>query len=195
MEPIFFAKPEDLRKWFIENHEELTETWIGYYKVKSKIPSITWSESVDQALCFGWIDGIRKSIDDKSYKIRFTPRKKKSHWSAVNIKKIEVLQKENLLYPAGITAWKKRDEKNSKLFAYEQKTIVLKTEYIEQLKSNTKAWEYYNNKLAPSYKRISDYWIMSAKQEKTRLSRLNILIQSCEGGLKIPMLRKKKKPH
>jgi len=192
-EVIFFETPEQLRKWFIKHHENATEFWLGYYKKATKLPSVTWSESVDQALCFGWIDGIRKSIDDKSYKIRFTPRRKKSHWSAVNIKKIAELEKAKLLYPAGITAWEKREASNSKQFAYEQKNVELKKEYLDIIKKNTVAWEYYDNKLAPSYKKISIYWIMSAKQEKTRLRRLNILIESCEEGLKIPMLRKKKK--
>lgn len=193
MEPIFFATSAELRKWFEKNHDQITEQWIGYYKKATKIPSITWSESVDQALCFGWIDGLRKSIDDKRYKIRFTPRKKKSHWSAVNIKKMEQLEKEGLLHSRGIAAYALREENNSKQFAYEQKKVELKLEYLELIKANAKAWAYYDEKLAPSYKRISIHWVMSAKREKTQHSRLAILISSCEEGLKIPMMRKKKK--
>ena len=193
MEPIFFATPTELRKWFKKNHDQITEQWIGYYKKASKIPSITWSESVDQALCFGWIDGIRKSIDDTRYKIRFTPRKKKSHWSAVNIDKMKMLEKSGLLHATGIAAYALREAKNSKKFSYEQDIIELKKEYVEQIKANEKAWEYYDKKLAPGYKKHSIHWIMNAKQEKTRLSRLAILISSSEEGLKIPMLRKYKK--
>src|SRR5437868_3468723 len=114
MQPIFFAKQSDLRKWFEKNHDKEKELWIGFYKTNSGKPSITWPESVDQALCFGWIDGVRKSLGEDSYVIRFTPRKPKSIWSAINIKKVEELTKLGLMHPAGIDAFNKRDEKKSR---------------------------------------------------------------------------------
>lgn len=193
MSPEFFKSKKDLRKWFEKNHNKLNEQWIGFYKTTSGKQSITWSESVDEAICFGWIDGIRKSINDESYMIRFTPRKPGSTWSAVNIKKVEELTKLGLMKPEGIEAYNKMKDSNSKIYAYEQKEIILDKKYMGLIKANKKAWEYFDKQLAPSYKKISIKWVMSAKQEVTRLSRLNILIDSSAKGEKIPGLLKYKK--
>lgn len=193
MSPEFFKSKKDLRKWFEKNHNKLTEQWIGFYKTASGRQSITWSESVDEALCFGWIDGIRKSIDEKSYMIRFTPRKPNSAWSAVNIKKIEELTKLGLMKPEGVAAFNKMKNSNSKIYTYEQKEIVLDKKYESIIKANKKAWKYFDEQLAPSYKKISIKWVMSAKQEATRLSRLKILIDSSANGEKIPGFVKYKK--
>jgi len=193
MPQIFFKTKKDLRKWFEKNHNKLTEQWIGFYKTASGKQSITWSESVDEALCFGWIDGIRKSIDEKSYMIRFTPRKPNSAWSAVNIKKIEELTKLGLMKPEGVAAFNKMKNSNSKIYTYEQKEIVLDKKYESIIKANKKAWKYFDEQLAPSYKKISIKWVMSAKQEATRLSRLKILIDSSANGEKIPGFVKYKK--
>ena len=163
---------------------------MGYYKKSTKKPSITWPESVDQALCYGWIDGLRKSIDEESYKIRFTPRKPTSNWSAVNIDRIEFLTKEGLMKPAGIEAWNKRLENKSKVYSYEQqKKAKLLPEYEAQIKANPEAWEFFSN-LAPSYKAQTIHWIMSAKREETRQKRLDITIESSAQGLKIPQIRR-----
>ena len=140
---------------------------------------MTWSESVDQALCFGWIDGIRKSIDEESYQIRFTPRKPTSIWSAVNIKKIEELIKKGLMFPAGIAAFENRKEYKSRIYTYENKPTEFPENFLEQFKSNKKAWEYFEN-LAPSYKKTSMFWVMSAKQEATQIKRLQQLIADSE---------------
>lgn len=188
MNPIFFETQSDLRKWFEKNHKKLNEQWIGYYKKHTGKASITWSESVDQAICFGWIDGLRKSIDDESYMIRFTPRKPNSNWSAVNIKKVEKLQKLGLMKLEGMTAYKRKKERKSKQYSYEQKDVELSKEYEAVFKKNKKAWQYFDKKLAPSYKRISIRWVMSAKQEKTRVKRLQILIDSSSKEEKIPQL-------
>src|SRR5687768_13312413 len=125
MEPIFFAKPSDFRKWLKANHKKETELLVGFYKVSSGIPSITWSESVDEALCFGWIDGVRKSIDKDSYQIRFTRRKPTSVWSAVNIKKIEELTKQGRMQPAGIESFKNRTQEKSGIYTYENEEAKL----------------------------------------------------------------------
>lgn len=192
MKATFFRTQADFRQWLEKYHETETELFVGFYKKASKIPSITWSESVDEAICFGWIDGVRKSIDDKSYMIRFTPRRPNSIWSAVNLKKIEELTQKGLMKPAGIAIFKKRKEGKSKVYAYEQKqNVKLDIVYEKEIKANEKAWAYFEV-LAPSYKKATIWWIMSAKQEKTRLKRLNITIESAAAGLKIPHLRKRK---
>ena len=191
MEPKFFPTPEDLRQWLAENHEKLDEQWIGFYKKSTGIPSITWPESVDQALCYGWIDGLRKSIDGKSYKIRFTPRRPKSTWSAVNIKRIAELKEMGLMQAPGLAAFERRTEKNSEIYSYERDKMKLDPAYEAKIRENEKAWAFWQ-KLAPSYKKSTTHWVMSAKQEATRQRRLGILIQSSEEGLKIPLLRRKK---
>ncbi len=191
MEPRFFPNQADLRKWFAENHANEKELWVGYYKKATRIESIDWSQSVDEALCFGWIDSIRKSIDEKSYKIRFTPRNPKSNWSAVNLKKMEVLKKSGLMTLAGLDIFNKRDKQKSVQASYEQKEIEFSLEFENQIKSDKSAFEFFEN-LAPSYKRMSVHWIMSAKREETKLKRLDVLIQSCKEGKKIPPLRSNK---
>jgi uncharacterized protein YdeI (YjbR/CyaY-like superfamily) len=193
MKPLFFKKQADLRQWFEKNYLQLTEQWIGYYKKNSGKESITWSESVDEAICFGWIDGLRKSIDDESYMIRFTHRKPGSNWSAVNIKKVQKLTLLALMKPEGIEAYKKRKEKNSDIYSFEQKEQKLDTKYLNKIKSNKKAWTFFDKTLAKSYKKISIQWVLSAKREDTRIRRLNILIDSCAKGEKIPELMKYKK--
>lgn len=179
MKPKFFPSQEDFRKWLEENHQKESELLVGFYKLGTKKPSMTWSESVDQALCFGWIDGIRKSIDEESYQIRFTPRKSTSIWSAVNIKKIEELIKKGLMFPAGIAAFENRKEHKSRIYTYENKPTEFPENFLEQFKSNKKAWEYFEN-LAPSYKKTSMFWVMSAKQEATQIKRLQQLIADSE---------------
>jgi len=137
---------------------------------------MSWSESVDQALCFGWIDGVRKTIDDESYTIRFTPRKKTSIWSSINIKKIEELTKAGLMKEAGQKAFDLRSEERSRIYSHEKEPAVLNPEFEKQFKTNKIAWEYFNHQ-APSYKKVMIHWIMSAKQEKTQISRLEKTIQ------------------
>lgn len=171
MSPIFFPTPQDFRNWLEKNHETEKELLVGFYKVKTQKPSITWSESVDQALCFGWIDGVRKSIDEESYSIRFSPRKKDSIWSVVNIKKIEELSKAGLMKNAGLKIFKLRKEEKSGIYSHEKEPVKLTSDYEKQFKANKKAWDFFQ-KQAPSYKKVMIHWIMNAKQEKTQLSRL-----------------------
>ncbi len=149
MKPIFFATQSDLRKWFEENHNKQAELLVGFYKVGSGKPSITWSQSVDEALCFGWIDGIRRSIDDESYCNRFTPRKAKSTWSAINIKKVEELTKMGLMKPEGLAAFNKRDDANSKIYSYENEGVKLAGNYEKKLKGNKKHLHFFPNKHRP----------------------------------------------
>ena len=186
---IFFKKSEDFRKWLQKNHNKEKELLVGFYKKSSGKPSITWPESVDQALCFGWIDGIRRSIDEESYSIRFTPRNPKSTWSAVNIKKVEELKKLGQMRPAGLAAYKKREDKNSKIYSFEQKIVKFDNDFEKIFKKNKTAWNNFQSQ-PPYYKKTVTHWVMSAKQEETRLKRLNRLIKDSEAGLKIKEMRR-----
>jgi uncharacterized protein YdeI (YjbR/CyaY-like superfamily) len=181
MTPTFFAKQSDFRKWLEKNHKKETELLVGYYKVGSGKPSMTWSQSVDEALCFGWIDGVRKSIDNDSYQIRFTQRKPTSIWSAVNIQKIEELTKQGLMRPAGLSSFEHRKDHKSKIYSYENEEATLSPEFKKQFKANKNAWDYFQS-LAPSYRKTSTNWVMSAKQETTKQKRLNELIADSEAG-------------
>jgi uncharacterized protein YdeI (YjbR/CyaY-like superfamily) len=184
MNPIFFATPADLRQWFENNHDREKELLVGFYKVNSGKAGITWPESVDQALCFGWIDGIRKTIDQESYCNRFTPRKPGSNWSAVNINKVAALQQQGLMHPAGLASFDKRTEDRSRVYAYEKTPAPLAQEYEKRFRENQKAWAFFQSQ-APYYHRVALNWVMTAKQEKTRLSRLDTLIASSEAGRKV----------
>ena len=179
-EPIFFSTQALFREWLTANHDKETELLVGYYKVKSGYPSMTWSQSVDEALCFGWIDGVRKSIDEHSYQIRFTPRKAQSIWSPINIEKIEKLTKEGLMQKAGIEIFKNRVENKPYDYAF-KKDLTLPSDFESQFRENLKAWEYFES-LAPSYKKHSIHWVISAVQEKTKIKRLLELIASSELG-------------
>jgi len=182
--PIFFESSAQFRKWFEENHQAETELLVGYYKVSTGKPSMNWSESVEEALCFGWIDGIRKSIDAESYCNRFTPRKPKSNWSEINIKKVEELIRQGKMTPAGMAAFEKRTESRSAVYSYENLPEKLSPEFENRFISNPAAWEFFQ-KQAPSYKKVRIYWVMSAKQEQTRWSRLEKLIAASQSGKRI----------
>ena len=172
----YFETQDKFRKWLERHHEKETELIVGFYKVDSGKPSMTWSQSVDQALCFGWIDGIRKSIDKESYSIRFTPRRSTSSWSAINIKKVEELTKTGLMMPAGIKAFSLRTDNKSKIYYHEKEVVILDANYEKLFKKDKIAWDFFM-KQAPSYKKAITHWIMSAKQEKTRQSRLEKTIK------------------
>ena len=181
MTQTFFAKQSDFRKWLKKNHKKETELVVGFYKVGSGKPSMTWSQSVDEALCFGWIDGVRKSIDEESYQIRFTRRKPASIWSAINIKKIAELTEKGLMQPEGLASFEKRKEEKSKIYSYENEEAKFTQDFVKQFKANKKAWKYFQS-IAPSYRKVSTHWVMSAKQESTKRKRLNELIADSARG-------------
>ena len=183
MKPTFFAKQSDFRKWLEKKHKKEKELLIGFYKVGSGKPGMTWSQSVDEALCFGWIDAVRKSIDKESYTIRFTHRKPGSIWSAINIKKVEELKKQGLMRPAGLAAFEKRKETKSRIYSYEKKPARLASTYEKKFKANKKAWAFFAS-LSPYYQKLAVHRIMDAKQEKTQISRLEKLIKESEAGRK-----------
>lgn len=179
MTPTFFAKQTDFRKWLEKNHTIERELLVGFYKVDSGKPSMTWSQSVDEALCFGWIDGVRKSIDKDSYQIRFTPRKRSSIWSAVNIQKIETLTKLGLMQPSGLEIFEKRKENESPIYSDQHAEVKFPLAFEKLFKANKIAWDYFQS-LAPSYRKHSTYWVMSAKQQTTKQKRLHELIVDSE---------------
>ena len=185
----YFKSQAELRKWFIKNHSKLTEQWVGIYKKGSGKPTVTYSESVDEALCFGWIDGIAKGIDKEKYCQRFTPRKPKSAWSAVNIKKVKALIEKKLMHPAGLKVFNERDKSQANLYSFEQKSIILSPELEKKFKHNKKAWVNFNT-MPPGYRRTAIWLVISPKQEATRLKRLDALIKDSEAGRKIKQLRR-----
>ena len=175
MEIIFFPTPADLRKWFRRHHATAQELRAGFYKRDTGKRSITWPESVDEALCVGWIDGIRKRIDPASYMIRFTPRRSGSIWSALNIKRVAVLTNEKRMQPEGLAVFATRRENKSGIYSYEQRSEHLPEPYASTLRKNRAGWKFFQAQ-PPSYRRTIGWWVVSAKQEETRLKRLQKLI-------------------
>jgi len=177
----FFKRPADLRKWLEKHHATEKELWVGFYKKHSGKPSITWPESVDEALCFGWIDGIRKSVDDISYTIRFTPRRARSTWSVVNIKRVAELTKQGRMLSSGLKAFAAREESRSGIYSYEQRSPELPEPYCGLLKKNKAAWNFFEGQ-RPYYRKTANWWVLSAKKEETRLKRLDKLIDYSAQG-------------
>ena len=184
MKPLFFKTPASLRTWFEENYLKETELLLGFYKRDSGKASVTWPESVSEALCFGWIDGVRRSLGEECYVIRFTSRKKGSIWSVVNIAKAEELLKAGLMKPEGKEAFERRSEKKSGIYSFEQKEIHLEPGREKLFRSNKKAWAFFKSE-ATSYKKAAIWWVISAKQEKTREKRLLTLISDSAEGRRL----------
>jgi uncharacterized protein YdeI (YjbR/CyaY-like superfamily) len=184
LKPKFFRTPADFRSWLEKNHATATELCVGFYTKDSGKPSITWPESVDQALCFGWIDGIRQRVDEISYQIRFTPRRRGSIWSAINIKRAKGLVRQKQMRPAGLTAFAARIENKSGIYSYEQRSTELSQPYANLLKKNKAAWNFFG-KQPPSYRKMIGWWIISAKKEETRMIRLAKLISESAKGKRL----------
>jgi uncharacterized protein YdeI (YjbR/CyaY-like superfamily) len=194
VKPAFFETQAAFRAWLEEHHADRDELLVGFYKRKSRKPSITWAESVDEALCFGWIDGIRNTLDDDSYTIRFTPRRPHSNWSLVNIARAKELVKLGLMCPAGLRAFKQRDEKAA-AYSYEQReTAKLDAAAEREFQRHPKAWEFFQQQ-PRSYRKTAIFWVVSAKREETRRTRLSTLIDDSEHDRRIaPLTRPPKKP-
>ena len=175
MKPTFFATPQDFRRWLERNHDKAGELLVGFWKKDSGKPSMTWPESVDEALSFGWIDGVRRRIDDQSYSIRFTPRRRGSIWSAVNIRRATELTKLGRMSPAGLRAFEARDEKKSAIYTYEKPPAEFAPEDEKTFRANEKAWKFFTAQ-PPGYRRLAVGWVTSAKKEETRARRLAQLI-------------------
>ncbi|KGO79064.1 bacteriocin-protection protein [Flavobacterium beibuense F44-8] len=185
MELHFFETPAHFREWLEKHHEVKTELLVGYYKKGTGKPSITWPESVDEALCFGWIDGIRRTVSEEVYSIRFTPRRPNSVWSAVNVKKMEEQLQLGRVFPMGIAAYEKLNEDRSKIYSHERKAPAeFSTDQVNIFEKNEKAWVFFNDQ-PPYYKNLMRHWVTSAKQEKTKISRLEKLIEASENGIRL----------
>ena len=192
MTPRFFANPKELRAWFRENHDKAEELWVGYYKKASGIPSIDWPQSVDEALCFGWIDGIRKRHSENSYRIRFTPRRPRSNWSARNIARMRALIAEGLAEPAGLAAFNAWHARKQAGATQERKRARLPEDYERTIRADPKAWQYLQA-ARPSYRKQVTHWVLSAKKEETRVRRLEVLVASSRQSEPIPPLRRSMK--
>jgi len=180
----YFKNPAELRQWFRGNHATAAELWVGFRKKGTGKPSITWPESVDEALCVGWIDGVRKRVDDECYVIRFTPRRPGSIWSAVNIRRVAELTKEKRMQPAGLKAFDARKENKSGIYAYEQRRDELEEPFASMLAKHAAAAKFFHAQ-PPYYRKTLGWWIVSAKKDETRLARLQKLIDACEKGKRL----------
>lgn len=188
--PRFFETPAAFRLWLEEHHEKEEVLWVGFRKKATGLPSITWPESVDEALCFGWIDGLRKRVDDESYQIRFTPRRPGSNWSAVNIRRIRELIEEGRVAPAGLAAFDGRTRDRSRVYSYEQRDRAeLDAGLAARFQAASRAWERFLE-MPGGYRRTAIFWVMSAKRQATRERRLATLIDSSAQGERIPPLRR-----
>jgi uncharacterized protein YdeI (YjbR/CyaY-like superfamily) len=189
-EVVFFATPAEFRAWLMEHHATDRELWVGFYKKGSGRPSMTWPEAVDEALCVGWIDGRRKRIDAERYRIRFTPRRPHSIWSAVNIARVTELAAEGRMQPTGLAAFTQRSEDRSGIYSHEQrKEMTLSAADEERFRANPAAWAFFQAQ-PPSYRHSALHWVLSAKQEATRQRRFTTLIDDSANGLRIAPLRR-----
>ena len=188
-EPIFFDSPEAFYAWLEEHHDSETEVWVGYWKKATGKPSLTWSQAVDQALCFGWIDGVSKSIDAERHRQRFTPRKPNSNWSKVNIEKVARLTEAGRMRPAGVAAFERRRPEKTGVYSFERaEDAKLEPEHEALFRANAKAWEFFQSQ-PPGYRKTAIHLVVSAKKPETRERRLNQLIADSAAGLRIKQLR------
>ena len=183
--PLYFATPAAFRVWLEKNHQTKSEQWIGFYRKASGRPSITWAEAVDEALCFGWIDGLRKTIDASSYKIRFTPRRPSSIWSANNIARMKELICDGRVRPAGITVFQRRTPAKSRVYSYEnRKAARLSSAATKLFRAESTAWRFFQQQPA-SYRQTAIWWMVSAKRPQTQNNRLQRLIASSKAGRRL----------
>ena len=190
MQPKFFTSPEKFREWLERNHDRATELLIGFHKKSSDKKSITYAEALDEALCFGWIDGVRKSLNETSYMQRFTPRKPRSIWSNINVKHVERLKQEGRMHPAGLAAYERRAPERTGIYSFENAPRELPPEYEKTFRQNKAAWKFFQEQPA-GYKRLMIFRTVSAKKEETRLRRLKQLIESSEKGERMGILKQK----
>jgi uncharacterized protein YdeI (YjbR/CyaY-like superfamily) len=191
LKQLFFATPARWRRWLAAHHKSEDELWVGFYKKASGRASITWPESVDEALCFGWIDGVRKSIDEARYAIRFTPRRPGSTWSALNVRRVAELTKRGRMRPAGLRAYQGRAANNTGVYSFEQRrNAKLPLAYGRRFKVSAAAWRFFKGQ-PPWYQRTAIWWVISAKRPETRLKRLATLIEDSVHGRTIAPLKRK----
>jgi uncharacterized protein YdeI (YjbR/CyaY-like superfamily) len=192
-EAIFFESAEAVRDWLEGNHDTADQLWIGFYKKGSGRQMVTYKDALDEALCFGWIDGVRKSLDGERYVQRFTPRRPRSIWSQVNIMRAQELIDQGRMKPAGLEAFEKREAARSGIYSYENRPTELGEQYGARFRENEKAWRFFQSQ-PPGYRRTATWWVVSAKQESTRLRRLDKLIADSEVGRRLDSLNPGKAP-
>jgi uncharacterized protein YdeI (YjbR/CyaY-like superfamily) len=188
MKPTFFSDAAAFRLWLMHNHATVREFWVGFHKRSSGKPSMTWPEAVDQLLCFGWIDGVRKSLDDQRYVIRVTPRKPGSIWSAVNVKRAKELVKSGLMHEVGLKAFSARDVKKTNRYSFERARVRLDRSLQKQFRAKAEAWEFFQRQ-PPGYRKIILWWVMNAKQATTRERRLGIVLRASDAGRRVNLLQ------
>jgi uncharacterized protein YdeI (YjbR/CyaY-like superfamily) len=181
---LVFATREELRAWFEINHDTATDAFIGYYRRGVDNPSTTWAEAVEEALCFGWIDGITFRVDDEVTANRFTPRRKGSSWSAVNIAKVAELVATGRMHPAGLRAFEERDRRRDAIYSYERPPAKLPAEWIERFRGDAAAWAHWESE-TPSYRRSATHWVVSAKRPETRARRFETLVADAAAGRRV----------
>jgi uncharacterized protein YdeI (YjbR/CyaY-like superfamily) len=184
MKPKFFSTPAQFRQWLERNHDRETELLVGFHKKASGKQSVTYNEALDEALCFGWIDGVRKNLHETSYTIRFTPRKPRSIWSNVNVNHVERLIKAGRMHPTGLDAYARRDPKRTGIYSFENRPREFSPEYERVFRTHKDAWKFFEQQ-PPGYKKLMIFWVMSAKKEETQTSRLKRLIEKSEQGVRL----------
>jgi uncharacterized protein YdeI (YjbR/CyaY-like superfamily) len=189
---IFFSSPADFRRWLEENHATARELWLGFYKKGARRAGLSYAEAVDEALCYGWIDGLTRRRDEEAYVQRFTPRRPGSNWSMVNIAKVEELRRDGRMRPAGIAAYEQRDPRRDGVYSYERRA-ALPAELEARLRADEAAWAYWQAE-TPSYRRGAVGWVLEAKREQTRERRLAELIADSAGGRRIKPYRQLQLP-
>lgn len=185
---LFFERPDQLRDWFDGNHETVAELWLGYHNKATGRPTISWSEAVDEALCVGWIDSVRYSLDDERSAQRFTPRRKGSTWSAINVRKVAELTEQGRMRPAGLAAFEARSPEKTAIYSYEREVAALTDDESAAIKANEDAWADWQRR-PPSYRKAITHWISSAKQPATRARRLDALIAASAAGEPVGPMR------
>jgi len=191
MKPRFFSSPAQFRQWLEKNHDSAAELLVGFHKKDSGKKSVTYPQALDEALCFGWIDGVRRSLDETSYTIRFTPRKPRSIWSNVNVRHVERLTKEGRMAEPGVKAYALRDPKRTGIYAFENEAREFSPAFEKKFRANKAAWQFFQSE-PPSIRRTCIFWVMSAKKEETRLRRLEQLISRGEQGIRSGVMETRK---
>ncbi|HSE23550.1 MAG TPA: YdeI/OmpD-associated family protein [Pyrinomonadaceae bacterium] len=190
--PRFFSGPTAFRKWLEKNHDQKNELLVGLHKKNSGKKTLTYAEALDEALCFGWIDGVRKNFNEISYTIRFTPRKPKSIWSRINVNHVERLKKEGRMMPAGLAAFAKKEDKRTGIYSFEKAPREFPAKFLKNFRTNKEAWKFFSAQ-PPGYRRLVVFWVVSAKREETQLRRLEHLIKISANGERLGLLGEKKK--
>jgi uncharacterized protein YdeI (YjbR/CyaY-like superfamily) len=192
VKPKFFNTPEQFRQWLADNHESAQELLVGFHKKASGKQSVTYAEALDEALCFGWIDGVRRGLDESSYTIRFTPRRARSIWSLVNVRHVERLKQEGRMHAAGLKAYELRDPARTGIYTFEKRPLQLSAPYEKRFRQNKNAWQFFEAQ-PPGIRKNCVSWVMSAKKEETQLRRLEQLIENSAKGIRMGVLAPAKK--